>query len=197
MRKMPVDSESWEEPPEGAQLPEDDAEGLSRSARKREAQALRALIEKAAGLGREDFAALTLPEELREALEAARALRPRSDERRRQLQFAARRLRALDDFDLAQAMGRLHQSAHEDPVAQRLERLRARLLEEGLPLVNALCALIKDTDRTKLRQLVRQAQAGREGAATRLYRHLRDEFARTGLEVPANLQAISRSSVDQ
>ena len=92
---MPVDSESWEEPPEGAQLPEDDAEGLSRSARKREAQALRALIEKAAGLGREDFAALTLPEELREALEAARALRPRSDERRRQLQFAARRLRLI------------------------------------------------------------------------------------------------------
>ena len=72
----------------------------SRSAHKREAQAIRKLVEKIANLGEQSFKSLVLPQDVKEALLIARKLKPKSDERRRQLQYVAKLQRAYDDSDL-------------------------------------------------------------------------------------------------
>ena len=59
----------------------------SRSAHKREAQAIRKLVEKIADLGDQSFKSLVIPQDVKDALIIARKLKPKSDERRRQLQY--------------------------------------------------------------------------------------------------------------
>ena len=169
-------------------------EAESRSQRKREAQALRRLIEDICALGEQSFRALRLQDDVREALLEARRLRPRSDERRRQLQYAARLQRAYPDDDLGARVRRLGASAKSDPLTLKLEKVRLALVTGGKPALDAFCALIVDTDRSKLRTLVKKAaaEAGAPDQAPKphsraLYRYLKSEFARSGAEVPLKL----------
>lgn len=171
-----------------------EAEEESRSAHKREAQAIRKLVEKIADLGEQSYKALTLPDDLRAAITMARKLRPRSDERRRQLQYAAKILRGYEDLDLQSQINLLGASAKEDPNAMRLELLREEFITRGKEAIDAFCALITDTDRNKLRQYVKKAAeeaAGDPGNpkphARTLYKYIKAELARAGLPVPQTL----------
>ncbi len=163
-------------------------EEISRRARKREAQAIRRLAEELGDLGEQSFAKLKFSDEaIAEALEEARAMRPRSDERRRQLQYVAKLLRQSDADDLSAQLRREGGSARTDPKVLRLEQLREALLTAGMAGVNELCGRFPSLERSKLRQLVLKARGETDPAAEHphgraLYRYLRESFA--GEEIP-------------
>ena len=168
----------------------------SRSARKREAQALRRLVEDVADLGELSFKSLVLPEDLKTAIVQARGMKLRSDERRRQLQYAAKVLRGYEDtdFDLFAQVKMLGASSKQDPNAMKLEKIREELISNGKIAIDGFCSLINDTDRNKLRNLVKKAseesalEAGAPKPATRsLYKFIKSEIARAGIEIPDSL----------
>lgn len=167
----------------------------SRSAHKREAQAIRRLVDEIADLGDQRFKSLEMPEDLRIAIVEARRLRPRSDERRRQLQYAAKVLRDYPELDLRARMNMQGASSKEDPDIMRLERLRMELISNGIGAVNALCQLCPELDRNVLRNLVKkaklEAEKAEEGAekpaARQLYKFIKSEIKKAGIAVPDTL----------
>lgn len=173
-------------------------EEYSRSAHKREAQALRKLIEEIANLGDQSFKRLVLPEDVREAIVVARKLRPRSDERRRQLQFAAKLARDYPETDFKTQVAMLGASSKEDPDIMRFEKLRAELIENGVVCVNNLCQICAEIDRNKLRTLVKKAkeeaakvdESAEKPASRALYKFVKTEIKKAGIAVPATLLEI-------
>ncbi len=168
-----------------------DPEEISRSAHKREAQAVRKLAEDLSKLGREAFAALQFPDDsIREALISARALKRNSDERRRQLQYCAKLMRSADLTALKSQLALQGAPAAVDPNAMRLENLRTYLLQGGTPALNEICALIYDLDRNKLRNLIKKARVEEEKALKEkpalkeLYQYLKQIFAQNSLPIP-------------
>ncbi|SRR5574344_93 len=168
----------------------------SRSAQKREAQAIRKLVEKIANLGDQSFKSLVIPQDVKDALVIARKLKPKSDERRRQLQFVAKLQRHYDDSDLENQVNMLGASSKEDPNTMRLEKLRENLIVGGVEVLNSFCSLILDTDRNKLRNLVKKAkeEAAKETSeeaakpnARALFKYLKTEIARAKVEIPNEL----------
>lgn len=168
-----------------------DPEEISRSAHKREAQAVRRLAEDLSKLGREAFAALEFPDDsIKEALINARALKRNSDERRRQLQYCAKLMRSADLTSLKSQLALQGAPAAVDPNAMRLENLRAYLLQSGTPALNEICGLIYDLDRNKLRNLIKKARVEEEKALKEkpalkeLYQYLKQIFAQNSLPIP-------------
>lgn len=164
---------------------------LSRSAHKREAQAVRKLADKIADLGDTAFARLKFEEEeVKEAFVKARSLRRISDERRRQLQFAAKLLRSFGHEDLENQINNLSTTAKEDPKAMRLEMLREYLIHGGIKGVNSLVELIPSIDRNKLRTLVKRAHDELSSTlpdrpqARALYKFIKTEVNNAGVEIP-------------
>lgn len=168
---------------------------LSRSAHKREAQAIRKLADKIADLGDTAFARLKFEEEeVKEAFVKARSLRRISDERRRQLQFAAKLLRSFGHEDLENQINNLSTTAKEDPKAMRLEMLREYLIHGGIKGVNSLVELIPSIDRNKLRTLVKRAHDELSSTlpdrpqARALYKFIKTEVNNAGVEIPDTMQ---------
>ena len=164
---------------------------LSRSAHKREAQAIRKLADKIADLGDTAFARLKFEEEeVKEAFVKARSLRRISDERRRQLQFAAKLLRSFGHENLENQINNLSTTAKEDPKAMRLEMLREYLIHGGIKGVNSLVELIPSIDRNKLRTLVKRAHDELSSTlpdrpqARALYKFIKTEVNNAGVEIP-------------
>lgn len=164
---------------------------LSRSAHKREAQAVRKLADKIADLGDTAFARLKFEEEeVKEAFVKARSLRRISDERRRQLQFAAKLLRSFGHEDLENQINNLSTTAKEDPKVMRLEMLREYLIHGGIKGVNSLVELIPSIDRNKLRTLVKRAHDELSSTlpdrpqARALYKFIKTEVNNAGVEIP-------------
>jgi ribosome-associated protein len=176
----------------------------SRSARKRGAQEIRRQVENVANLGEHAFKAIRLEPDVRDAIVQARAMKPHSDERRRQLQYAARLQRSVAVQDLGEQIAALGSSSKEDPDIMRFENLRTELITQGVGAVNALCGLCPELDRKKLMSLVRKAkeearieeEAGGAGAPggkaskpwqRKLYRYVKDEVKKAGIPVPDTL----------
>lgn len=175
---------------------------LSRSAHKREAQAIRKLADRIAQLGDQAFSRLSFPdEEVKEAFVKARSLRRNSDERRRQLQFAAKMLRSFGHEELESQLEGMNNTSSADPRAMRLEMLREFLIHGGIKGVNAMVELIPSIDRNKLRTLVKRAHDELSStlpdrpAARALYQFIKAETARAGVEIPDTmLRARSNGS---
>ena len=173
---------------------------LSRSAHKREAQAIRKLADKIADLGDTAFARLKFEEEeVKEAFVKARSLRRISDERRRQLQFAAKLLRSFGHEDLENQINNLSTTAKEDPKAMRLEMLREYLIHGGIKGVNSLVELIPSIDRNKLRTLVKRAHDELSSTlpdrpqARALYKFIKTEVNNAGVEIPDTMLRPKRN----
>lgn len=172
-------------------------EETSRSQHKREAQAVRKQIEEIANLGEQSFKSLVLPEDVRAAIVVARKLRPRSDERRRQLQYATKLQRDYPEIDLKVMLSGIGASAKEDPNVMRLEKLRTELIENGVEAVNNLCTLCRDIDRNKLRNLVKKAkdEAGKadeyseKPASRSLFKFIKQEIKKANIQIPDSLLA--------
>lgn len=133
----------------------------SKTARKKQAQALQDLGLALAGLPDEHRRAVEMPDDLREAIDTY--LKTRSHEgRRRQLQFVGKLLRRVDPTPLAEAVTRFQSGQAAD--AERLhavERWRDALIADDEALTRWVEAY-PDTDVQQLRALIRAARS--EGA---------------------------------
>jgi ribosome-associated protein len=162
----------------------------SKSQLKRDAEAVQALGRELVELTAARYAAvmakLDLPENLREAIEACRAINARGG-RKRQLQYIGKLMRGIDPAPVRRALEALAgRDAAETAALHRLERWRERLIEEGDAALAELLNEYPAADRQTLRQLMMKAHKEREAgqppaAARALFRALR-ELAERGEE---------------
>ena len=163
---------STAEPP--AELP-------SKSQRKRDMKALHSLAEALVRLSPGRFAALALPDPLRDALALARRLERGAY--RRQIRYLGKLLRDTDHQALRDAVAGDRESVRrENARLHRLERWRERLVEGGDEVLGDLVAAFPGVERQHVRALVRKIHderaAQRAPAASRaLLRYLRDVIA--------------------
>lgn len=166
--------------------PDGAPEVVSKSQRKREAQALFRLGQQLAELTATQLDQLPIPARVRDAVEDAQRIRS-FGARKRQLLFLAKQLREADTQALESAMAEhLAEGAEDRATLHRIERWRERLLAEGLDGINELAASHPQLDRQRLRSLVRKAasEAERElppAAARMLFRELRELDCETPL----------------
>jgi ribosome-associated protein len=156
--------------------PDDAQDRPSKSAAKRAHHAIQDLGEALIALPDDQLATLPLDEEARDAVVAGRGLVRGA--LRRQVRYLGRVL-ARRDTEALRAALEAQQSTGVEATARlhRLERWRERLLAEGDAALEELLRDHPDLDRSRLRQLVRRARAGRHGAARALFRFLRDSDA--------------------
>lgn len=168
-----------------AEDPEDDGgdERPSKSARKRAAHAAQELGEALVQLRDAELAALELPEELLEALRAARHIKSRAAGAR-QRQYIGKLMRAVDLTAIRTALNaHSAEAARESERFKRLENWRERLIGEGEPALAELARWRPDLDVAAWRERIEaarreRAREGSAGAATReLFRALRALFA--------------------
>jgi ribosome-associated protein len=163
----------------------DETEPPSKSERKRAAQAAQDLGEALISLPETELALLGLPEELVEALRAARRITSRSAGAR-QRQFIGKLMRELDLEPVRERLrARSEQASREAERFKRIESWRDRLLNEGAAALSELEKWRPDLDRAQLARLIGQAQrersrTGRVGIAGReLFRALTALFDAT------------------
>lgn len=158
------------------------ATGPSRSQRRREALDVFDLAQALMNAPDGALERLPLEETLRELVAESRRVHSHIA-RKRQTQFLAKHLRRADDETLdALRSGLAHdrERAHRDTARlHRLELWRDRLIDEGDAAIEEFIAAYPETDRTRLRQLVRQAHRERDRpvpprAARELFRMLRE-----------------------
>lgn len=163
-------------------VPPDDT-GPSRSADKRAAEAAQALGEALMALKPELLRRFELPDPLRDAIEQGQRITAHGA-LRRQRQYIGRLMR---DVEVAPIRARLLELRGEDAISRarlhRVERWRDRLIAEGDGALEALLDQQPAADRTRLRQLIREAQRERTRAAATpphaqraLFRALRELF---------------------
>ena len=147
--------------------------GPSKTRRKREMHELQALGEALVALPAERLARVPLPEALREAVQDARRFSSHGAHRR-QLQYIGRLMRTVEAEPIRAALEAVrHQSATEAAAHQRLERLRARLLESDEAL-HDIKTQWPHADLQHLRTLARNAR--KEAAAAKPPRAARELF---------------------
>jgi ribosome-associated protein len=150
----------------------------SKSARKRELEALQALAERMAALSDAELARLHVDKPLRDAVALVRPMRP-SSARNRQIRHC---VRFMDADDLAEVRAYLDDRQSNKVAVNRefheIERWRDRLAEQGDGALWALFDAYPQLDRQRIRQLSRDAwreqQTGSPaGAGRKLFRALR------------------------
>ena len=167
---------------------EEAASAVSKSARKRDAQAARRLGEALTELDPERLQRIPMSEGLFDALEAYRGLSGR-EARRRQLQRIGRLVRAEDRDAITAALTRLTELTPDERRENRvLEGWRERLLAEPEALTEYV-AQHPGADVQALRHLIARTRKARDPTeradfARRLFRLLREgeERARAGAE---------------
>jgi ribosome-associated protein len=157
-----------------------DGSGPSRSALKRESQALQEMGERLVNLSPDALARIPMPDELNSAVQLARHIKERGG-RHRQLQYIGKLMRQIDPQPIAEALEGLdtvHRNIAESE--HRVEQWRDRLLREGPAAIATLQTEREGVDLPKLTKLTQEAvaesAAGKPPRAARvLFRYLRDE----------------------
>lgn len=166
-------------------------EGLSKTRRKRDADALQRLGEELAELPAEVLATLGLPDRLQLALEDYSRI-PSHEARRRQRQFIGRLMREVEPEPL-QAFLEERRRPHKE-AAQRFrltEQWRDRLLDGGAPALEAFFAAHPGADRAAFGEAVTAARDGKSGAPKRLFRMIHAILApATGVPRPPRDDAL-------
>jgi ribosome-associated protein len=156
-----------------------DGEKPSKSARKRESQALQDIGTTIVKLSAGDFAHIPLEGLLQEAILTARRI-TNHEGLRRQMQYIGKLMRAADTRAIEAALhdlenGRQQHNQH----FHQLEKLRDELLAAGVNGMDKVLALYPQADRQHLRQLITAAIKEKEqqkppAAARKLFRYLRE-----------------------
>ena len=185
---LPDEDVPGDDPPEDVPFGDDAFSGRdepSKSARKRDADAVRELGRRLAELSPSERATIPLDEDVRDAIETLNGIR-RGSAHKRQLSFLAKRLRRLDDLEpIREALAALDRRARVGRAHHhRSEAWRDRLLggdpaESAADALTAFLDAHPEADRQRLRQLQRRALAEREAgcppsAARELFRLVRD-----------------------
>jgi ribosome-associated protein len=166
------------------ELEQDEAPGRpSKSARKRAAQAAQELGVELVQLREAQLNALDLPEQLKEAIRAARNITSRAAGAR-QRQYIGKLMRDVDPEPIRAALGaRSALDAQETERFKRVESWRERLIAEGAPALQELQRWRPELDAQEWARRVSSAQTERartqaSGPASReLFRALRALFA--------------------
>jgi ribosome-associated protein len=161
---------------------EQDDEPPSKSARKRASDDLQALGEALIELPENEFEALPLPENLRDAVLLARRITAHGG-LYRQKQYIGKLMRKIDAEPIRQAMQAKHDRERVATLRfRRLEQWRDRIVREGQPALDQFAAECGEVNPALLKELTRltekahrehvqqlQSVSGRE-----LFRKLRD-----------------------
>lgn len=158
----------------------DDQERPSKTALKREMEALQKLGSRLVGLSNADLARVPINDpDLEEAIATARRIKSREG-LRRQMQYIGKLMRRIDASGIEAAL--LEQEQGQKALARRfheLEGLRDDMLAAGVKGVDAALQRFPNADRQRLRQFL--MQAGKEkaankppAAARKLFRYLRE-----------------------
>jgi len=145
---------------------------LSKTRRKREMHELQALGAALVELSAAHLERMALPEELGQAVHEARRIASH-EARRRQVQYIGRLMRDIDAGPIRAQLAAVHGgSAQERARHQRLERWRARLLEDDGALTE-FAQSHPEGNLQQLRALIRNARREQaEGRPPRAYREL-------------------------
>lgn len=173
-------SEQSTKPVASGETPTDGGDrGVSKSQRKRDAEALKALGRELVELSGDERAKLALDDELREALRLADRISNKREASRRQLQWIGKLLRQRDVGSIEEALAaRRRVKARHGAVMRECETWRTALLREGAPALDRLSERYPRADVVALAELITQAEAGdsphARGAQRRLFRALAD-----------------------
>lgn len=159
---------------------QDDAEiEKSKSQVKREMHALQDLGKELVELPKEQFAKITLPDAIREAILEAQHIH-KHGALKRQLQYIGKRLREVDADEIREQLDTLAgQSKQAVANLHHIERWRDSLLSDGDEALEKLVDEFPRADRQYLRQLIRNAdketkQNKPPKSARALFKYLRD-----------------------
>ncbi|MEM9303423.1 MAG: ribosome biogenesis factor YjgA [Pseudomonadota bacterium] len=160
-------------------FPEDALDEISKSQRKRDAQALQALGQRLIGLKRAQLDQIPLSDRVREAIEGAQRITQRIA-RKREMQYVGKLLRDVDAGPIEAAVAKLDATGVNERLRQhRLEQWRDALIEAGDPVLQQLVEVSAAADRQQLRQLLMTARRERDrgkppAAARQLFKVLRE-----------------------
>lgn len=130
---------------------------ISKSQRKRDAEAAQQLGKDLLTLAPEALETIDLPESLVKALDEARRIR-KHGALKRQLQFIGKLMRDIDIEPIREEYLKLTNHYGKDiKELHRLEKWRDRLLAEGDKALEELVGEAPNTDRQHVRQLIRQS----------------------------------------
>ena len=134
-----------------------DDELISKSQRKRDAEAAQQLGKDILGLSHDDQKSIDLPESLSKALDDARRIKKNSA-LKRQLQYIGKLMRHIEVEPIREQYLKLTNHYGKDVKEfHKLEKWRDRLLAEGDKALEELINEAPNTDRQHLRQLIRQS----------------------------------------
>lgn len=157
-------------------LPPDET---SKTHRKREMTALRDLGEELLLLKPGQLQQIPLPEQIRDAIDAALKMTSHGAQRR-QKQYIGKLMRTIDPAPIQSALQAIKEHGHASATRfHDLERWRDRLLTETDTALVSFLETYPQADRTRLRQLARNAAAEQErGEAPKssraLFKYLRE-----------------------
>lgn len=167
---------------------------VSKTRRKKDMHELQALGERLTALNKSQLDALTLPEDLLDAVLDAHSI-TKHEARRRHLQFIGRLMRSVDPEPIREKLAEWDgQSSSATAEQHRLERWRERLIEEEGALaefIEAYRAAQAIIDIQHLRSLIRHVRDDRvRDKPQRHYRELFRELKRISDGVPRGLATI-------
>lgn len=157
----------------------------SKSQKKREVEALQDLGARLVELSTDQIKKIDMPDDLRAALREAHRIPPRTEARRRQVQFIGRIMRKVDPAPLQAALDRIAGlSSLENTRMHQRERLRDRFIADE-KVIDEIVAKHPDADIQYLRQLrrnaIRETEQNKPPRAYReIYRVLRELEADPG-----------------
>ena len=155
---------------------------VSKSQRKRDAQALQSLGESLVQLNKSALQQIPLPDDLHAAIVEAQRINQHGA-LKRQLQYIGKLMRQYEVEPIRQAYEKVTHSYREDVQQHhQLEQWRDRLLTDGDKALEALIQEYPAVDRQHIRQLVRRAlkesaSSKPPKAARELFRYLRQFLA--------------------
>lgn len=158
----------------------EDEEVISKSSLKRDADAMQKLGAKLVELRPNQLDNIVMDDLLREAVDEAKHLKPRSGALKRQFQFIGKLMRFEDPEAIVKAINGCDLQHEEyNKIFHRLERWRDRLLANDEGMLDVILAEYPHTDVQHLRQLIRNtqrevAQSKAPISAKRLFKYLRE-----------------------
>lgn len=177
---------------------EQEYERPSKSQLKREMTALQKLGEELVAAPRDRIGRVPMPEDLRDAILACRQIRDHEG-RRRQLQYIGKKMRTLEEDDIAAIRNTLDSwrglSKVDTAALHALERDREQLLKDDRALTDLLSRR-PDLDAQRLRALIRNARRERtENRPPRAYREIFQMLRQ--LQEPSNAAAAAENQADE
>jgi ribosome-associated protein len=149
---------------EKSAIPVDDADYISKSELKREADEIQRLAQALTDLRASDYGKLQIDEDMRSYLDRARTTTAHIAKKREVLYIAKQlRKRRSELAGLFRAIDKpKSEQKKETARMHRLERWRERLLSEGDSALTEFVSQFPDCDRQELRSLIRAAMVARE-----------------------------------